>query len=106
MDGYVALGNVNKHTYGQFLYWEYSHTGIFLQDCISFRGAVCKGLPPYPLYHHTYHVISVCDNDDDNDIDDYDNDGLEDKEEDAISISSTESLIYLCKMKFPTSTRS
>lgn len=97
---------MNKHIYGQFLYWEYSYTGISLQDCLSFRGAVCKGLPPYSSYHHTHHVISVCDNDDYNDVDDYDNDHVEDKEEDAIPISSTESFIYLCKMKFALLTRS
>lgn len=58
----------------------------------------------YPSYKEC--VISVYDNDDDNDVDDYDNDGVEDKEEDAVSISSTDSFIYLCKMKFPTSGKS
>lgn len=51
-------------------------------------------------------MFTVCDNDHDNYVDDYDNDSVEDKEEDAISIFNTESLIYLCKMKSPTSTRS
>ena len=57
-----------------FLYWENSHSGISLQGCISIRSTVCKGLPPYSPYYQTHHLISICDNDEDNDVDDYDDD--------------------------------